>query len=40
MRTYYNFCLPYKTGKESKTPAQRLGIAEKIFELKDIIYLR
>jgi hypothetical protein len=40
LRTYYNFCLPYKTGKVSKTPAQRLGIADKIFELKDIIYLR
>jgi transposase-like protein len=40
LRTYYNFCLPYKTGKIDKTPAQRLGIADKIFELKDIIYLR
>ncbi|QHE50977.1 insertion element protein [Pontibacillus sp. HMF3514] len=40
LRTYYNFCLPYKTGKVNKTPAQRLGIVDKIFELKDIIYLR
>ncbi|MCM3730625.1 insertion element protein [Fictibacillus nanhaiensis] len=40
LRTYYNFCLPYKTGKVNKTPSQRLGIVEKVFELKDILYLR
>lgn len=44
LRTYYNFCLAYKT-KEGKTetiatPAQRLGIAKKQYELNDIIYLR
>lgn len=44
LRTYYNFCLAYKT-KEGKTetiatPAQRLGISTKKFELNDIIYLR
>jgi hypothetical protein len=44
LRTYYNFCLAYKTkeGKTEKiaTPAQRLGIAERQYELNDIIYLR
>jgi len=44
LRTYYNFCLAYKT-KEGKsetvaTPAQRLGISRKKYELNDIIYLR
>jgi len=44
LRTYYNFCLPFKT-KEGKnpraeTPAQRLGIADKQFDLKDIIYMQ
>lgn len=44
LRTYYNFCLPYKTkeGKSItlKTPAQRLGLTDKEFSLEDIIYLR
>lgn len=40
LRTYNNFCLPYKTGKVNKTPAQRLGISDKVFELKDILYMR
>ncbi|WP_326182387.1 insertion element protein [Virgibacillus halodenitrificans] len=41
LRTYYNFCKTYKSadGKE-RTPAQRLGITDKVFDLKDIIYLR
>ncbi|CAN7598046.1 insertion element protein [Peribacillus frigoritolerans] len=41
LRTFYNFCETYKSadGKEL-TPAQRLGITDKVFELKDIIYLR
>ena len=44
LRIYYNFCLPYKT-KEGKnetiaTPAQRLGLVNKQFSLKDIIYYR
>ncbi|WP_353049933.1 insertion element protein [Bacillus sp. ISL-35] len=40
LRTYYNFCLPFESGKTKKTPAQRLGIADKVFELKDILYIR
>lgn len=40
LRTYYNFCFPYKTKKEVGTPAQRLGLTDKQFSLKDIIYLR
>jgi transposase-like protein len=39
-RTYYNFCLPYKKNGSKKTPAQQLGLTDKQFELKDIIYLR
>ncbi|THE08870.1 IS1 family transposase [Bacillus timonensis] len=44
LRTYYNFCLPYKTkeGKKEivKTPAQRLGLTQRFFTLNDIIYLQ
>lgn len=44
LRTFYNFCLPFKTkkGKNTtfKTPAQRLGLTEKEFSLNDILYLR
>lgn len=40
LRTYYNFCIPYKTKNEVGTPAQRLGITDKVFDLKDVIYLR
>lgn len=41
LRTYYNFCKPYKSADGKKlTPAQRLGITDKVFDLKDIIYLR
>ncbi|MGD7052805.1 IS1 family transposase [Sutcliffiella horikoshii] len=40
LRTYYNFCFPLKTKNGKKTPAQRLGITDKQFDLKDIIYLR
>ncbi|MFC0474532.1 insertion element protein [Robertmurraya beringensis] len=41
LRTFYNFCETYKSadGKEL-TPAQRLGVTNKVFDLKDIIYLR
>jgi transposase-like protein len=44
LRTYYNFCFSFKT-KEGKqeitaTPAQRLGLTDKQFSIKDIIYLR
>lgn len=40
LRRYYNFCLPYKSGDKKKfTPAQRLGITEKVFTIEDILYL-
>ncbi|MFP5115964.1 hypothetical protein ACSU64_27005 [Bacillaceae bacterium C204] len=44
LRTYYNFCLAYKT-KEGKTetiatPAQRLGLVTKKFNINDVLYLR
>jgi hypothetical protein len=41
LRTYYNFCFPYKTPDGKKlTPAQRLGITTKKFNINDILYLR
>lgn len=40
LRTYYNFCKPTKIYKTWQTPAQRLGIADKVYDWKDIIYLR
>lgn len=41
LRTYYNFCLPYKSyDKQKLTPAQRLGITDKRFKIEDILYLR
>ncbi|OCA92608.1 hypothetical protein A8F95_02625 [Bacillus wudalianchiensis] len=41
LRTYYNFCLPYKSRDKKKlSPAQRLGITEKVFTIEDILYLR
>ncbi len=38
LRTYYNFCKPIKSGDTELTPAQRLGIADKQYDIKDIIY--
>lgn len=40
LRTYYNFCFSYKSNGTMETPAQRLGLTDKKFDLKDIIYLR
>lgn len=40
LRVYYNFCLPTKRYGEEKTPAQRLGITDKVFTIKDIIYFK
>ncbi|WP_247600271.1 hypothetical protein [Priestia flexa] len=40
LRTYYNFCLPFKTKGRKETPAQRLGIANRKYELQDIIYMQ
>ena len=36
-RVYYNFVL---TGKDKKTPAQRLGIAKKDYTVRDILYFK
>lgn len=40
LRTYYNFCKTYKVGDNEKTPAQRIGIANKVYGWEDIIYKR
>lgn len=40
LRTYYNFCMPFASGGIKLTPAQRLGIAERIYTWEDIIYKR
>lgn len=41
LRTYFNYCLPFKSTDSKKvTPAQRLGIIDMVFDIKDIIYLR
>lgn len=39
-RTVYNFCWATKSNGELQTPAQRLGLTDKIFDYKDIIYFR
>lgn len=40
LRRYYNFCMPYKTKDKEETPAQRLGIADKVYDWENIIYKR
>jgi hypothetical protein len=40
LRTYYNFCRPMKMGSKKITPAHRLGITDKQFDLNDIIYFK
>lgn len=40
LRVYYNFCLTNNHYNEVKTPAQRLGITDKVFTVKDIIYFK
>lgn len=40
LRTYYNFCRPYKSQGVKKTPAERLGIADRVYTWEDIIYKR
>lgn len=40
-RTIYNFCLPQGGSRDKKqTPAMKLGIANKVYDLKEIIYFR
>lgn len=38
-RTVYNFCTPQGKGKIA-TPAMKIGIANKIYNYKDILYFR
>lgn len=41
LRTYYNFCTAYKTRDGRKlTPAQRLGLNTRKFDLDDIVYFK
>ena len=40
LRTYYNFCKPFKSRNTKLTPAQRIGIAERVYSWEDIIYKR
>ena len=39
-RTFYNFCWEKKINGYKSTPAQRLGITNKVFNEKDIIYFK
>lgn len=40
LRIYYNFCFAYKSNRTMETPAQQLGLTDKKFYLKDMIYQR
>jgi hypothetical protein len=40
LRTYYNFCQPFNSNGVKQTPTQRIGIADKVYNWKDIIYKR
>ncbi len=40
LRTYYNFCQTFRTNDVKETPAQRIGIANRVYNWKDIIYKR
>ena len=41
LRTYYNFCKEIKTPTGNpETPAQRLGIADKAYNIYDILYFK
>jgi len=39
-RTFYNFCWPRKYNKVKMTPAQKIGITDRAYDYKDIIYIR
>lgn len=39
-RTFYNFCFETKANGKRSTPAQRLGLTDKVFNYKDIVYFR
>ena len=38
-RTFYNFCWRRKSGNAYMTPAQKLGLTDKVFDYKDIFIL-
>ena len=40
LRTYYNFCEPFNSNSVKQTPAQRIGVADRVYNWKDIIYKR
>lgn len=39
-RTFYNFCWARKYGDIYLTPAQKLGLTDKVFNYEDIVYFR
>ena len=39
-RTFYNFCWTTDVFGTKMTPAQRIGIADKVYDIKDIIYFK
>ncbi len=39
LRTYYNFCMPVKSyNGDDRTPAERIGIADRAYTIYDILY--
>nr|WP_041808131.1 hypothetical protein [Evansella cellulosilytica] len=40
LSTHYNFCQTSKSNGFEQTPAQRIGVADKVYDWKDIIYKR
>lgn len=38
LRTFYNFCWTTDVDNKTLTPAQRLGLTDKVFDYKDVIY--
>ncbi|MCY9592826.1 hypothetical protein [Paenibacillus chitinolyticus] len=42
LRTFYIFCLPYRSSNDEQklTPAQRMGLTNKIFSIQDILYFK
>lgn len=40
LRVYLNFCVPIGKGTKKLTPAQRLGLTDKVYTLKQIIYFK
>jgi hypothetical protein len=44
LRTWYNFCVLFRNGEEDddsrENPEQRLGIADRRYKFKDILYFK